>query len=401
MGSPSSWPRLIALWSGTASSLIGLLVLVGWFMQSILLIQILPNAAPMQRMTALSFVLCGLALFLLASGRRKAASACALVPLLIALAVAVEYLFDISLGIDELLGRGYITVLAPYPGRMSQLTMVCFLLMASALLWAALRGFASYTSALLGLTGSVVATVGLVSGLSHLIAPREAYVWGSIQQVALHSRAEFMLLGAGLFAAAWRGNSHSPLFPKWLPLSAWLAVSVCVLGLWQAFILNEGRTFAGLSHALLVGGLVFAALFGITVAMAQAAFNRSVDLSVYRMALENSFDGLLITSPDGSIQMANPSACRILGRSEEEIRSAGRQGLVDENDPRFHKLLEERRRSGRTQGEVNARRKDGVVFPMEVSSVMFKDARGGVKTCTSIRDISERKQAQADLRLQT
>lgn len=151
----------------------------------------------------------------------------------------------------------------------------------------------------------------------------------------------------------------------------------------------------------LIGGLIFAALFGITVSLAQAAFNRNVDLTLYRMAVENSFDGLLITSLDGSVQSANPSACRILGRTEEEISSAGRRGILDEGDPRLQTLLEERRRTGRAQGELHAKRKDGALFPIEVSSVIFKDARGVVKTCTSIRDISERKQAQAELRLQT
>ncbi|HVG91277.1 MAG TPA: PAS domain S-box protein [Alphaproteobacteria bacterium] len=370
-------------------------------MHSILLIQILPSLAPMQRMTALSFALCGLALCLTATGRRNAAAACALPPLLIALAVGAEYLLNVSLGIDELLGRGHITVLAPYPGRMSQITMVGFVLIASALLSTAIRRFAPFSSAALGLTGSVTATVGLISGLSRLVAPGEAYVWGHINQLALHTRLGFFLLGTGLLATGWKENSRAPLFPKWLPLSAWLSVSLCVLGLWQAFILSEGHTFAGLSLTLLIGGLIFAALFAITVSLAQTAFNRNVDLTLYRMALENSFDGLLITSLDGSIQTANPSACRIFGRSEEEIRSAGGKGLVDEDDPRFEKLLEERRRTGRAQGEVSARRKDGFVFPIEVSSVVFKDARGGVKTCTSIRDISERKQAQAELRLQT
>jgi PAS domain S-box-containing protein len=400
MFSPSSWPRWIALWAGTASFLLGLLVLAGWSMHSILLIQILPGLAPMQRMTALSFVLCGLALCLTVTERRNAAAACALPPLLIALAVGAEYIFSVSLRIDELLGRGYITAFAPYPGRMSQITAVGFVLIASALLSTAFQRSRSFVSPALGLTGSVVATVGLISGLSHLVAPREAYVWGHIHQLALHTRLGFLLLGTGLLAAGWKENSRSP-FPKWLPVSAWLAVSLCVLGLWQAFILNEGHTVAGLSLTLLIGGMVFAALFGITVYLAQTAFNHSLDLTVYRMALENSFDGLLITSPDGSVQMANPSACRILGRTEEEIGSAGRRGLLDECDPRLQTLLEERRRTGRTQGELNAKRKDGVLFPIEVSSVVFTDARGGVKTCTSIRDISERKQAQADLRLLT
>jgi PAS domain S-box-containing protein len=398
MVSHSPWPRRITLWAGTASFLLGSVVLAGWYTHSILLIQIRPSFAPMQRMTALNFMLCGLALGLAVTGHRKAASACAGLALLLALAVGLEYFFDADFGIDELLGRGDITVLAPYPGRMSQLTVICFLLIAAALACVSFRVSASYASAALGLTGSVVTTVGLVSALSHLIAQREVYVWGHILQVALHTRIGFMVMGTGMLAIAWKENPHSPLFPKWLPWSAGLAVSVCVIGLWQAFILNDGHALATLSFSLLMGGLVIAALFGVTVYLAEAAFGHSQELLIYRMALENSFDGILLTRPDGSIQSANPSACRILGHTEEEIRRAGRKGLMDDGDIRFQQLLEMRRRSGRAHGEVNARRKDGTLVPVEVSSVLFKDQQGGLRTCTSICDISERKRVESQLR---
>ena len=45
-----------------------------------------------------------------------------------------------------------------------------------------------YSSAILGLTGSVIATIGLVSFLSYLIAQRSAYIWGHIAQVSLQAQ---------------------------------------------------------------------------------------------------------------------------------------------------------------------------------------------------------------------
>src|SRR5438270_1264237 len=396
----SHWPQRVAVGACAASFLLGLTVLVGWYTHSLLLIQVLPYLPPMQRMTALSFALCGLALYLVVIERLKAAAAIATLPLLIAVAVGLEYVLNTNFGIDEWLGPGYVTVLVPSPGRMSQLTIASVLLIASALIAPAFRGFAPYSSAILGLTGSVLATIGLVSFLSCLIAQRNAYIWGHIAQVALHTQFGFMLLGTGLLAAAWKMNPRSPLFPSWLPHSAWLIVSVCVLGLWQAFVLNEGRSVVALSHFLLAGGMVIAALFGITIYLAQAAFKRSVESLLYRTALENAFDGILVTSPDGAIQSANPSACRILGRTENEIQKLGRQGLMDETDINFQHMLEERARTGRAQGELRVRRKDGSLFPMEVSSVMFTDPVGGRRTCTSLRYITERKQAEAGLRVQ-
>lgn len=69
---------------------------------------------------------------------------------------------------------------------------------------------------------------------------------------------------------------------------------------------------------------------------------------------------------------------------------------MDSSDPNLARLLEERRRTGRAHGELTARRPDGSLFLMEMSSVVFPAAAGHEFTCTIFRDISVRKQAQAE-----
>lgn len=392
------WPKRVALTTGTASCLLGLAVLVGWAVHYVPLIQISSALAPMQRMTALGFVLCGLALIFISTGSRRAAAICAAFPLFIAALTCVEYVFDADLGIDQLLGRGYITVLAPQPGRMSPVTAVCFLLIASALATVAFRSLARFVSAIQGIVGSLVVTVGAVSGLSYVLAQKDVYAWGHIARVALHTRAGFLLLGVGLLAVAWKERPRHSILPGWLPLSVGLAMAVGVLGLWQAFIVHEESNFALLSFSLLVGGFVVALLFGLTVYLAQKAWSRNRELLIYRMAFDNSFDGLFLTSPDGSIQAVNPSGCRTLGRTEQEICQAGREGIMDADDPRFQVFLEQRMRTGKAHGELNAKRKDGTLIPVEASSVVFKDTGGRLRTSTAMRDISGRKRAEAQLR---
>ena len=83
------------------------------------------------------------------------------------------------------------------------------------------------------------------------------------------------------------------------------------------------------------------------------------------MLFDNSLDGLMLTSPDGTILDANPSACQILGRTREEIIQEGRAGLIDTSDPRLEALIEQRKQTGRAHGELTARRKDGTLFPVE------------------------------------
>lgn len=120
------------------------------------------------------------------------------------------------------------------------------------------------------------------------------------------------------------------------------------------------------------------------------------DETLYAMLFEHSLDGILLTAPDGRILDANPSACRILGRTRQQILRAGRDGLMDTSDARLAALIEQRKATGRAHGELLARRTDGSLFPVEISSVVFRDAAGEARTCIIMRDITERKAAEAE-----
>ncbi|MBZ5683784.1 MAG: PAS domain S-box protein [Acidobacteriia bacterium] len=120
----------------------------------------------------------------------------------------------------------------------------------------------------------------------------------------------------------------------------------------------------------------------------------SNDETPYHQLFEHGMDGMMFTAPDGAILDANPAACRMFERSREEIINAGRAGLMDNSDPRMAVLLAERQRTGRAHGELTARRKNGTLFPVEMSSVIFLDAEGHSRTCLIIRDIGERKTAE-------
>jgi len=118
----------------------------------------------------------------------------------------------------------------------------------------------------------------------------------------------------------------------------------------------------------------------------------------YRLVFENSGDAILLTEIDGTILAANPAACRMFGYTEAEIRRLGRGGLVDTTDPRLPAALEERKRTGIFQGEMNFLHADGHFFPAELTSVIFPSQDGSPKTSIIIRDITARKQAEAALR---
>jgi PAS domain S-box-containing protein len=117
----------------------------------------------------------------------------------------------------------------------------------------------------------------------------------------------------------------------------------------------------------------------------------------YRAFFDNSMDALLITSPDGSVLGANSAACRMYGISEDEVKRAGRTGLVDATDPRLETFLREREKNGHYFGELRNRRKDGSLFPTEQSSGLFTDNKGHTYSAMIVRDITTRKQLEEKL----
>ncbi|MBL8102744.1 MAG: diguanylate cyclase [Anaerolineales bacterium] len=118
----------------------------------------------------------------------------------------------------------------------------------------------------------------------------------------------------------------------------------------------------------------------------------------YRLLYEHSIDAILLTSPDGRILAANPAACAMFGRTEDEIKAIGRKGVVDASDPRLAEIVKQREATGHAKGELIGIRKDGSKFPIEFTSSIFKDQNGELRTSMIIRDISERK--SLEIRLQ-
>ncbi len=120
-------------------------------------------------------------------------------------------------------------------------------------------------------------------------------------------------------------------------------------------------------------------------------------LEAYRAMYDNSLEGVLFTMPDGRVLAANSAACGILGRTEAEICALGRQGMSDHSDRRWAPLLAERQRTGRVQGVARMIRGDGAVIEVEMSTRVFSQANGERRTCTTIRDVTERLRLEREL----
>ena len=111
----------------------------------------------------------------------------------------------------------------------------------------------------------------------------------------------------------------------------------------------------------------------------------------YRSLYENSFDAIFLTDPGGDTHSANPAACKMLGMTEEEIRSRPREEVVDTTDPAYLPAVEERKTKNRFCGELTMIRKGGEKFPVELSSSVFRSPEGREYTSMIVRDITARK----------
>ena len=123
----------------------------------------------------------------------------------------------------------------------------------------------------------------------------------------------------------------------------------------------------------------------------------SADTELHGALFEHSDDGVLIATPRGKILRANPSACRMTGYSEPELRRLGRAGLAVE-EPGLRAMLEERDRAGLFRGETRIRRADGSSFLVELTSVLVPGRGGRPRAYVIFRDITDRRQAEEALR---
>ena len=126
----------------------------------------------------------------------------------------------------------------------------------------------------------------------------------------------------------------------------------------------------------------------------------ALDAEAYKALFFHSLDGVLFTDPQsGAILAANPAACAMLGYDEKEVCSLGRDGIMDPADQtRWAERIAERARTGAFRGELSFRRADGSILPAEVTSRIFHDGSGAVRSCIIVRDVTDRRRAENELR---
>jgi PAS domain S-box-containing protein len=123
----------------------------------------------------------------------------------------------------------------------------------------------------------------------------------------------------------------------------------------------------------------------------------------FRNLLESAPDAMVIVDGQGRVQLVNAQTERLFGYSREELIGKPVELLMPE---RFHRQHVGHRHlySGsprpREMGaglELSGRRKDGTEFPVEISLSPIK-TRGGILISSAIRNVSDRRQTEEQIR---
>ena len=125
----------------------------------------------------------------------------------------------------------------------------------------------------------------------------------------------------------------------------------------------------------------------------------------YRGIIENSPDGILVMNADGDIILANPRAEAIFGYEPAKLIGQKVEALVPESIRSKHPANRSRFMRGespRGMGEgieLRGVNKQGVEFPLEIGLSRLPGLNGELdNVCASVKDISERKEAENRIR---
>ena len=126
----------------------------------------------------------------------------------------------------------------------------------------------------------------------------------------------------------------------------------------------------------------------------------------FRSVLELAPDGLMVVDEQGVIQLANAQCEKLFGYTRDELIGQSVDMLVPNEVRAQHRELRESFhrapvvRGMGTNRELNGLQKDGSLFPVEIGLSPLPARQGeSAQVAVSIRDITERKKQEAELKL--
>ncbi|NEQ37466.1 MAG: PAS domain S-box protein [Okeania sp. SIO3I5] len=219
------------------------------------------------------------------------------------------------------------------------------------------------------------------------------------------------LAASGMWLEYWQlesseiiGNLHYQVFPN-LPASWPGLAKKCLLGTIGQFELEHSITAAnGLilwvkwkvkpwyTDEGIIGGLI------ISTEETNPEKQLQQQLELSQLAIDNAADAIFLISFDGQLCYANKMGCSFLGYSESELLKL----TIHDINPELSKELwqlhwQQVKNQNSLRFESNFCSKEGDIFPVEIN-VNYLEFNGNKYQCAIVRDISQPKKINLDLR---
>lgn len=165
--------------------LIGFVVIIAWYLNQALVIQLHVTLAPMHFNEALCLVLLGVSLFTI---NHKFKALLPSIVLFISLVTILEYIFTVNLGLDQLFLSQNGNLFNLLPGRMSPVSALCLFLISLNLLTLTSTKINSEITVLI-CNSSIFITISLlfISLFGYIFGISSFYAWGYFSPIAVHT----------------------------------------------------------------------------------------------------------------------------------------------------------------------------------------------------------------------
>ncbi len=399
--------------------LLGGLCLFGWAFDIVLFRSMIPGYAAMKPNTAMSFILAGVALWLLKSEQtgiyaRRIARLCSIIIITVAVLTFGEYVLKTDLGIDHVLFQDA-SPSPPdraHPGRMSQITAASFLGLGLALFIFDSAGYWLVSFALC----VIVHLISIIALAGYLYDAQALYAIGPFDTISLPTAISFALIStAALSARPQRGfmgiiASATPggiMVRHILPL---VLTAPIILGWLRLAGENTGLYNTAFGISMHVVSLIVIFTFvvlrsGHNLMVLDEQRMQAKRILVthekrFRALIENNDDIITLANAEGKRVYASPAVTRILGYPIEEYVGRPSIDFVHADDRKrfsefFDKLAQHPEKS--ISLRYRHRHKDGSWRWVDgVGKNMI--AEPGVQAIIeNFRDVTERMQAEEKL----
>ena len=240
---------------GMVLVLLGVTVMIGWFARSPVVVQLLPGLVAMVFNTAFCFSLVGVTLLLARAGPAMLQPITGALVLCIAVLTGAQDVFDLNLGIDELVLKVWLTDPNPHPGRMPPMTSIGFALVGLFLLLQEGLRVRGRARVLMQLCSLAVITLGIIGITGYSLRLELLYSWYRFVRMAPHTAAGFILLGIGLWLSWYQalrltGPSEQGAGKRITAIATIILMVMALIAGLAGFVLSSQRTEAALNNSL-------------------------------------------------------------------------------------------------------------------------------------------------------